>query len=200
MHAAEHISASDALRTAVGGISGEQISLGEMVRALGDRSFGLLLLLMALPNCIPAPPGLTSVFGIPLLFVAVQLAMGRQTPWLPRWLARKEFDVADVSRIVARAVPYLQKVERFCRPRAAGLFGPAMDRAIGALVVLLAASIIIPLPFTNGPPAWGAALLSCAVIERDALLLAIGAVIGVAGLVLTSFVIGSLVALLTLAF
>jgi hypothetical protein len=62
----------------------ERITMREIATALDDRSFGAFLLVFALPNLIPLPPGPTMVLGLPMIFVAWQMVMGYHKVWLPR--------------------------------------------------------------------------------------------------------------------
>ncbi|MFW5972654.1 MAG: exopolysaccharide biosynthesis protein, partial [Bacteroidota bacterium] len=75
--------------------SGEdEVSLGEIVEALGPRSFGPLLLLAGLITLAPLIgdiPGMPTLMGILVLLVAVQLLLNRKHFWLPRWLLRRAF-------------------------------------------------------------------------------------------------------------
>src|SRR5262245_54418873 len=64
-----------------------RISLGALRDALGDRGFGVLLFIFALPNLVPVNiPLLSAVLGLPLVLLAAQLTYGRHKPWFPRWL------------------------------------------------------------------------------------------------------------------
>ena len=58
--------------------------MGDAVEVLRDRAFALLVVVLALPNCLPMPPPIPLVCGFLLAFVAIQIALGRSTPWLPR--------------------------------------------------------------------------------------------------------------------
>ena len=53
------------------------MTLGDVVRALGERGFGALILVFAAPNLIPLPPGASFVFGVPLVFITAQLMIAR---------------------------------------------------------------------------------------------------------------------------
>jgi hypothetical protein len=44
------------------------------------RAVVALILVFALPNVIPVPPGTSAILGTPLLFLTVQLALGKE-PW-----------------------------------------------------------------------------------------------------------------------
>ena len=50
--------------------------MGEIATALDDRSFGAFLLVFAIPNLIPLPPGATMVLGLAMVFVAWQMVIG----------------------------------------------------------------------------------------------------------------------------
>ena len=69
------------------GLAGDgsgHLTLGEVVAALGDRGYGLLIFVLTLPNLLPIYiPGLSAVFGIPLALIALQMMMGQPRPWLP---------------------------------------------------------------------------------------------------------------------
>lgn len=187
----EHARASDLLRNLVDTGTSARITLGEMVTAFGERAFGVLLILFSLPNLVPIP-GFGSAVGVPLLFVALQLALGRPRPWLPRWLEERSIDRETLAKVVDRCEPRMRKIECVLKPRHTFLFSPFMDRVIGWFAVLCAISIIIPLPGTNFPPAIAVILISLAVTEEDGIYLGLGFVIGVAGLTYTTLLVGGL--------
>lgn len=71
-------------------VTGDRVTLGELAEFLGDRSIGGLLLVLALPMALPVPaPGLSVLFGVPLIVISVQLALGYRRAWLPARLARR---------------------------------------------------------------------------------------------------------------
>jgi hypothetical protein len=73
--------------------AGDKISLGVIAEAMADRSFGAFLVVFCLPNLIPLPPGATFILGLPLVFIAFQMAFSRlDTIWLPKRLHDYSFD------------------------------------------------------------------------------------------------------------
>ncbi len=74
--------------------------------------------------------------------------------------------------MVRRVVPVLRLLERFIRP---GWATPAeaTKRAVGGGVLLLAASLLAPVPLSNIPPALAIVLIAFAYLEEDGLLLGI---------------------------
>jgi hypothetical protein len=168
----------------------ERMSIQEIIDTLGERSFGFLLLIFALP-CVVSPPGLSSLPAIPLLFFGAQMLLRFDRAWLPPVLARREIAVRDLQWVIRKMVPVMRRIERWCKPRLAILIGPIGERALGLLVMVLAFVILLPGPGTNGPPGLAIAFLSIAMIEKDGLLVFAGVAgslaalyLAVAGLIL----------------
>src|SRR5262249_34958083 len=99
----------------------ERVSLGDVTRLLGERGYGVLIFVLALPGVVP---GVASIAAIPLPLVAVQLAIGLPRPWLPRFLAARSLSRSEFARMVERVAPHLTRVERLLRPRLMMLTGP----------------------------------------------------------------------------
>jgi hypothetical protein len=141
----------------------ERVSLGDVTRLLGDRGYGVLMLVLALPGAVP---GISSIAAIPLALVAVQLAIGLPRPWLPRFLAARSLSRPDFARMVERVTPHLTRVERLLRPRLTALTGAIGERVMGLLCLILALLLIIPI-LVNLPLVVPIVLMSLAIIERD---------------------------------
>jgi hypothetical protein len=160
----------------------ERVSLGDVIRLLGDRGYGVLMFVLALPGAVP---GLSSIAAIPLALVAVQLAIGLPRPWLPRFLAARSLSRTDFARMVERVEPYLMRIERLLRPRFAPLTGPIGERLMGVMCLALALLLTVPILF-NLPLIVPIALMSLALLERDGVLAGIGLAAG--GIVLGAVV------------
>ena len=167
---------SDILEFLASSWPGERLSLGDIVGALGDRGYGLLLFVLALPGAIP---GIAAFAAVPLALVALQMAIGLPRPWLPRVLAERSMSRRDFAAMASRALPYLSRIERLLKPRLALVTGPIGERLIGVTCVALALLLMIPILF-NVPLAVPVAVMALAVIERDGLFAAIGLAAGVA--------------------
>ena len=62
-----------------------EITLGDLLDAAGEQTYGLLVLLLSLPNLIPGlNVGLAPVGGVGLMGLGAQLVWGRPYPWIPR--------------------------------------------------------------------------------------------------------------------
>jgi hypothetical protein len=147
----------------------EQVTLGWLLDGLGDRSFGVVLLVLALLGLLP---GVSAVAGVVLMAPAFQMVLARPVPVLPRRVAARRFEAERLARVVRRVVPALRFLERFIRPRWATPF-EATKRVVGGVVLLLAASLLAPVPLSNIPPALAIVLIAFAYLEEDGLLLGI---------------------------
>lgn len=175
---------------------GETVTLAWILAKLHERAFGLFLLVLALPCCIPFLYGIPQIVALPLMFVSGQMFMGRATPWLPAKLAAREVSKAGLHSLADRARPWLERIEALSRPRLGMLTRPPIDRVVGLALVLFSASILVPLPGTNTVPGFAVVVVSMGFLQRDGILVVIGSLIGtvwIATLIFAGATLASLV-------
>ena len=80
-------------------------TFGWLMSALHQRSFGILMLLLGL--LATAPIGST-VPGIVLAAIAVQMIAGRRTPAFPRFITARRLPTRYLSLLAARSIPVLR--------------------------------------------------------------------------------------------
>jgi hypothetical protein len=178
-----------------------RISLGVLRDALGDRGFGVLLFIFALPNLVPVNiPLLSAVLGLPLVLLAAQLTYGRHKPWFPRWLTERSFSREGFANVVLRSLPYLEGAERLLRPRLTVLLSWTGERLIGLAILILALVLFLPIPFANWLPACAIAIIGLAIVEKDGLAVLVGLAVGVASLVVAAAVVVGLIKAFLLLF
>ncbi|CAN5706619.1 hypothetical protein BH11PSE3_BH11PSE3_47820 [soil metagenome] len=149
----------------------DYVTLGWLLHSLSQRSFGVVMLLLAL---VAMAPGIAIVAGLLLMIPAVEMMAGRTAPSFPRRLAERPFPTRHLAVLVQRAVPVLTGLEKMVHPRGQHLLAAAR-RLVGLVVVLLALIVVVsPIPFTSIPPALVIATLSLAYLEEDGVLLVIG--------------------------
>lgn len=158
---------------------GDRVTMGDLLDQLGDRGFGLVLLILALPNLIPIPLPIASLItGPPLVVIATLMLIGRDRPWLPDALRRRSILRRDFQDMVGRARRPLMRLERLVRPRLT-LFPPALrDRVAGAVCLIMGLFVCVPLPLTNWLPAAAIALIAIAIIEQDGVMKIAGFMVG----------------------
>lgn len=156
----------------------ERMTLGDLADALKERAFGLMLLALALPCCLPFVYIIPQIVALPMLVLTGQMASGRHVPWLPETLRTRDVDIAAMRSVVARGKRWFGWAEHIARPRLLVLSGPRASRLIGALLTIPCASILVPLPSTNTVPGIGVAIASIGLIERDGLMILAGLALG----------------------
>jgi hypothetical protein len=192
----EAFSVADALGAALDRAETDALPLGGILDAFGERAFGLMLILLSLPNCLLAPPVVATVTAGPIGFLGVQMLAGRRRPWLPDAMRRWSLPVPALRRVLAAAGRRLRRVEAFGRPRAPAAIGPAAERLAGLFALLAALIVLLPVPGTNVLPAFSLVLLSLGLMRRDGALYLLGLGLGIAGVLLAAAAAGLAVELL----
>jgi hypothetical protein len=159
--------------------------LGDLIGSLGDRSFGWCLVLFALVNLTPIPPGSTLITALPLIFVTAQMALGQRELRLPRFLSRRQISRRRFQKAVMRLRPLIRPIERVTRPRHAFLFTPRNEQLLGAFLVTVALALFLPIPLSAYLPAAALLVTGIGVVERDGLVTAAGIALGVIAIVVT---------------
>ena len=173
-----------------------EVTLEWVLTQLNERAFGLFLLLLALPCCIPFLYGIPQVVALPLMFVSAQVLAGRQVPWLPSNLGKRAVSAAGLRNLAERAGPWLRRIEALSHPRVSALTRRPMDQVIGGALVLFSASILVPLPGTNTVPGFAVVVVSMGLLQRDGILVLLGTLLGTAWIASLVFAGASLVSLM----
>lgn len=182
------VSLSSLLLAFAANFSAERVRVRDITESLGQRSFGFILLIFALPNSLPiiGVPGVSTITGLPMLFVAVQMALGYNRVYLPRWIADSSLATADFQKLIQKVAPSLMRIEKLMRPRISILTQGRAERWLGAFCVLLALVLVLPIPFGNLLPALGILFVALGLIERDGVCVLLGIAIGIAAWILLS--------------
>lgn len=169
---------SDRLSLLAQQAEGEAVTLGWVLDQLHERAFGLFLLILALPCCIPFLYGIPQIVSLPLVFVAAQIVFGRDVPWLPAKLRQREVSASSLEELARRARPWLKRIEALSRPRFGVLTWRPLSQVVGLALLLFSASIMVPLPGTNTVPGFAVVLVSMGLLQRDGILVTVGCLLG----------------------
>jgi hypothetical protein len=192
----EALAISERLTTLALDVEGDAASMDWILAQLHERAFGLFLLVLALPCCIPFLYGVPQVVALPLMFISAQMLIGRDMPWLPRKLGARTVSKTSLEDLARRAGPWLRRIEAVSRPRLVGLTRPPMDQVVGLALVLFSASILVPLPGTNTVPGFAVVIVAMGLLQRDGILVILGAVLGTAWIASLLFAGATLVSLI----
>jgi hypothetical protein len=182
---------SEVLAEIAADTSRDAITVTEIVQILGGRARAALILLFAAPNVLPAPPGISSVLGLPLLYLTTQLMLGRM-PWLPKVIGNRGLPLATFATMVDRVDPILTRAEKLLIPRWSVIVSEPGERLLGLMCLTLALVLTLPVPLGNMLPAFAICLIALGLLERDGVWACIGVVVGVGALALSATVVWGL--------
>lgn len=171
----------------------ERISIADILDAMEERATAALVLLFALPNVLPTPPGTSTVLGLPLLILSFQLAIGWPV-WLPGFITHRSVRRVDFMHMFAKAEPWLQRAERLLKPRFGFMLSYPAERAVGVLALVLAIVLVLPIPLGNMPPASALCIMALGLMAADGLFIMIGIVAGFLSLMIAGSVVLGLAA------
>jgi hypothetical protein len=169
-------------------------TLGTLIELFEEKSFAILFVLLLGVSALPLPTGgVTHVFEIIAVLLALQLIGGREHIWLPERWRKLELAGEQRQRFITALLRNIRRLERFSRPRLRFLFDHRLSNIVfGLLVIGGSAGAFLAPPFTglDTLPSLGVVLLSLGVLLEDFVLVVVALVVGVAGVVL-EIVLGS---------
>ncbi|MFM4704050.1 exopolysaccharide biosynthesis protein [Aeromonas bivalvium] len=169
---------SHTLRHTAAAMGEGQISLRELLALVGEQGMLLFCLLLTVPFLLPVSiPGISSVFGLLILFIGIGITLNR-VPWLPARLMARRFATEQLKSTLHKGADLLARLDRFVRPRLLVLTASStINRANGLMIMLAAVLLMMPfgaIPLTNTLPAWAILLLATGMLQRDGCFVALG--------------------------
>ncbi len=163
------------------------VTLGAMLKHLGQAGFCFAALLLAVPFVQPFSLGpLTMIGGITFIALGWQMGTGRTSPALPHSARELRIHGKGWVRVLEFCMNILVWCKRFTRVRkeqwVSGKFG---ERFVGWLIFWGGVLLIIPmanLPFNNTLPALMIIFACIGWLERDGLMILVSIAWGVATL------------------
>ncbi|MEX0324147.1 MAG: exopolysaccharide biosynthesis protein [Puniceicoccaceae bacterium] len=169
-----HLKLSEELRSLLQTEEGS-ITVGQLVERVGDRGFGLLLLVLSLPSALPVPAAGYSVpFGMLLIVLSVQMLLGKTHPVFPERMNKRTLSQGFAEKLLKGAAWMFRKLEWVVRPRMKWVGQRVGLTIMGLLVMAMSILMMIPIPMTNTFPAFVIFLIGVGLTEEDGLF-AIGA-------------------------
>lgn len=160
----------------------DEITVGDLLSAVGQRSFGPVVLIAGLIIIAPLIgdiPGVPTLFGLVVLLTLGQLLFQRQSIWIPRKLSSRHL----ARETLIKGLDWLHKparyVDRWTRPRLTWLVrGPG--QYLMALICMLVAAAMPAMevvPFSANGGALALMVFGMAMVVEDGLLALFGMVI-----------------------
>lgn len=150
-------------------LTGDRVSVGDLIDRLAGRGVGILLLIFSLPLCIPNVPGISTLFGLLLLPPSLQMITGQRAVWFPQFVRRWSLQ-GDGLRAALRACGrVLRHFEFLAKPRLVFLTDGKATIAAGIQTFILALILLLPMPGANVIPGASVALTGLAILQKDGL-------------------------------
>jgi hypothetical protein len=161
----------------------DRISIGDLLGLLKRRALGALIFIFAVPVALPLPPGVSTVFGAPLLFLTAQLMLGMK-PWLPAIITNRSLKRGEFKKIITTVAPWLHRAESVMKPRLSFVGHRPFVYVLGLMCLVLSAILFLPIPLGNMLPALAVSIISLGLLARDGVWMVIGMVTGVLAIVI----------------
>jgi hypothetical protein len=115
-------------------------SLADILRLVGDRSFGPLLLLAGIVMMAPVVgdiPGVPVLMGLLVILAAGQFLLGREHFWMPGWVLKRSAEDRKICKAVGWLRPVARVIDRWSKPRLT-----QMTRGAGLFVIGVACVVV----------------------------------------------------------
>lgn len=161
----------------------DRVTLANILELAGERTFGFLLVILALPSALPIPaPGYSAPFGLLIILISTQMILGLHRPWFPQKIRSSSLSRTQAQGLISAGLPWLQRLERVSKPRLSFISNTQLGRIlIGLVIILMGLFMMIPIPGTNTVPAMIVFILGFSLIEEDGFISLAGLVAGLAG-------------------
>lgn len=165
----------DALDGMFSGARDSILSLEEFLTGLQGRSYAFAILALNVPNIIPTGiPWLSTITGVPMLFLLAQLIAGRQVPSLPKTIGRRGLPRGKLQNFLGRGRRFIRWLEANVHARhewwVTGTPRRLMLAAWSVNILVLA----LPIPFDNLFPSYAILFFCLALIEDDGAMAMLG--------------------------
>lgn len=145
-----------------------ELTVGLLFDGLAAEGLGLTLLLLTLPALIPLPGPFGMLFGTLVALVTLQLMLGVDRLWLPDALHRRPLPARLLRKVVRGGLSWTALFERALREdRMAWLTGRRARMLLALPLLLMAITIVLPIPLGNVMPALALIAAATGLMVRD---------------------------------
>ncbi len=160
-------------------------NLEDLDKIFGEKSFALAFLLLMSPAALPLPTGgITHIFEVITVLIALELVIGRHSIWLPKRWKKISLGPLAQKKVMPFIINRIQWFEKFSRPRLKNLADhPFYRSALGVVIIVLTAFAFFAPPFSglDTLPALGVLIISLSILLEDIVLMIVGLIIGTLG-------------------
>ena len=150
----------------------EEVTLNDIMDIVGVDSLMLLSIFLALIFLVPISiPGVSTVFGLGILFIGITRLFARKL-WLPDTVAKRKLSSERLRDGFTRSLVWFHRLEKISHPRRMpALTSAGLVTVVNNLFFILAAVLLMApfgfIPFSNTLPALALIFLAVGMMQRD---------------------------------
>ena len=180
----------EALDRMFSGSSDSVLTLDEFLAGLQGRSYAFAILALDVPNVIPTGiPWLSTVTGVPMLFLLAQFFAGRPVPSLPKTIGRRGLSRGKLQKFLGRARRYIRWLEDTVHARYEWWVTGTPRQLLLAAWSFNTLILALPIPFDNLFPAIAIMFFCFALIEDDGVMAIFGWLLTIVTAIWTVFLL-----------
>ena len=152
-----------------------QVSVGDILEAVGERSFGPIVLIAGVITLAPLIgdiPGVPTLLGLMVLLTLGQLVFQRHSIWIPSKLARRNIEREKLAKGLDWMAKPARFMDRWTKQRLIWLVtGPGQyAMAVICMAVAAAMPLMEVIPFSANGAGLALMAFGLAIVARDGLL------------------------------
>ncbi|MDZ7756543.1 exopolysaccharide biosynthesis protein [Rhodohalobacter sp.] len=160
----------------------EDVSVGEIIDMVGDRSYGPLLLISGLLTLAPIIgdiPGVPTILGAIVFLFSVQLLFGKEHFWLPKFLLERSVSGKKMNKGIEWLQSPARWIDKLLKPRLRLLVKDTAVYIIAFMCLMIASVMPIMelVPFSANAAGAALTVFGLALIARDGLLLVLALIL-----------------------
>jgi hypothetical protein len=165
----------------------DRVTIGDVLDAIGDRTYGPALLIPALIEITPIGgiPGLPTFLALIIAVAAVQLLLDKDHLWLPQFIQQRAVSADKLHKAADKLNPFAVRLDRWFHGRLTRFVRQPLPRIAAAIVVALCLTVppLEFVPFASTGPMLAIAAFGLAMLVRDGLLMIAALAISLAAIV-----------------
>ncbi len=160
--------------------------ISEIMDDFSENGILMAMIFFALPVAVPLPypPGFTTIMGLPLMLLSVQMLWGNKKISLPDKVNNYEIKNSTLRMISNKITPIVEVVEKYMKPRFSFAKSVYCEQFVGLVCLIAAFAVALPIPLTNAVPAQGITIMALGLLNRDGLIVIAGCMIAILGLII----------------
>ena len=173
----------------------DRVSVGDVLDAIGDRSYGPAILIPALIEVTPIGgiPGVPTFLALIIALCALQMLFDKDHLWLPGFIQKRAVSGAKLHKAADKLDGIAHRLDKWFHGRLPRFVKQPWPR-IAAVAIIILCCTVPPLefvPFASTAPMLAIASIGLALLVRDGLLMLVALGLSILSLAVGAGLMGS---------